>query len=127
MSKSGRVMNGWKSDSGAVPPNLNHIKTAKEKIRNFVNVLMKDTQIHDKDMINLFVANGIRFYSDFITILKDNPHREKIDLELMKNNENETIEEKQLREREVEKEIIHDLISNNIFLHKVSVAKKYLI
>ena len=120
MAKSGRVINGWKGDSGAVPPKTQSIKTSKSKVRTFIDCLMKHTQVKDQDMQDLMVANFLRFYSDFIQIMKHKPKRGKVDFEFLQIDENETEEDRDRRERETEKQIVNGLIKRNIFLNKVS-------
>ena len=73
MNKSGRVMYGWKREYGGYPPKLTSIVTSKEKVVNFVDAIIGHQQKLPDALKHLFVANGIRYYSDFIKLIKDEP------------------------------------------------------
>ena len=75
MSKSGRTLNDWPSSEGGVPPSFKHVTTSREKIEPFVNRLLGHTKI-PTNMSHFLVANGIRFFSDFCTILKNEPSKQ---------------------------------------------------
>lgn len=97
MMKSGRVMYGWPQDDGGIPPKLENIKTYQTdqgKIRKFVNELLgKHTEL-GRDMKNLLVANGMRFFDDYIKLMLDEPSH-------MYSN-------------------LHDLLEKDVFVNKVS-------
>ena len=74
MSKSGRSINGWPSTDGGVPPTFNHVTTSRHKIPKFIDELLGHTKVTD-DMKELLVANALRFYADFCTILSHEPFK----------------------------------------------------
>ena len=75
MVKSGRSMFGWPQNKGGVPPTLDAIcNTQQEKVRKFVKALMghRSNKLED-NVIEFLVANGIRFFGDFMETLKMEP------------------------------------------------------
>ena len=85
MTKSGRAMYDWPINDGGMPPSLLHITTSKHKISAFVKALLGETLICE-EMKYLFVANGLRFFSDFANILKKEPNGKYDTLDKMKAN-----------------------------------------
>ena len=73
MAKSGRAMYGWPNDKGGVPPDLKNIKTSPEKVMKFVQELVGHHDNISLDVRKLLVANGIRWYTDFVEFLKADP------------------------------------------------------
>ena len=78
MVKTGKVLGGW-SYSGAdqetsgKPPSMSNIKTNKESVQPFVDSLLGRYTFLSKDVKELLVANGIRFYKAFVELLMKEP------------------------------------------------------
>ena len=66
-------MYGWPNDKGGVPPDLKNIKTSPEKVMKFVQELVGHHDNISLDVRKLLVANGIRWYTDFVEFLKADP------------------------------------------------------
>ncbi len=80
MMKSGRAMYNWPLDDGGIPPTYKSIKdeVSRTKFHKFVECLLGHHDIPE-NMKYMLASNGVRFFSDFIQVMKDdpmNPNRE---------------------------------------------------
>ena len=76
MTKSGRAMYKWPTDDGGIPPtfdSINDQKTMRPKVRKLVKELLGHHEGIDDDLKYLLVANGIRFFNDYLQVLEDEP------------------------------------------------------
>lgn len=87
--KSARTMYGWNivrlgdDYCGGCPPDLDDISTDRNKISPFINALLCHITLHPK-MKNILVANAIRFFDDFVKLLKKEPRGTFLAFEDMK-------------------------------------------
>jgi hypothetical protein len=79
MLKTAKTMYEWTTNmgsdlfSGGDPPNLDDIKTKKGSVNDFVNALLGHHTHVKEEVKRILVANGIRFYSDFVEFLRKEP------------------------------------------------------
>ena len=75
MEKSARAIYDWPINSGGFPPRMDIITTKKELVPKFVSCLLgRHTGLPVKVQYYL-VANGIRWFDDFLTVLDDEPFK----------------------------------------------------
>ena len=85
MKKSGRAMSGWPVNDGGIPPNLDKVtNTSRSTMDKFVDHLLGSHKGLSKDLKYLLVANGIRFFSDFIKVLEKEPSKKYSSIDDMK-------------------------------------------
>jgi len=66
----------WPTDDGGIPPTFDSIsdkKTMRPKLRKLVKELLGHHEGIDDDLKDLLVANGIRFFNDYLQVLEDEP------------------------------------------------------
>ena len=79
MVKTGKALAGWcagNAESGYTsgkPLSLSHITSDEEKVDGFVSSLLGHKTLLDRDVKRLLVANGLRFYDDFVMFLGKDP------------------------------------------------------
>ena len=73
MNKSGRVMHGWIKDDGGCPPSMKSIKRSRDKIDSFIKHLIGHQLLLSNNVKDIMVANGICFFSDFLSFLETEP------------------------------------------------------
>ena len=73
MEKSGRAINDWPHLCGGFPPTMESINTSKSKVKPFVDCLMGRHIGLPLNVRYYLVANGIRFFDEFLNVLHDEP------------------------------------------------------
>jgi hypothetical protein len=89
MSKSGKVMYGWNLNKlgdnfmGGSPPNLDDITVEKIKLEKFMQSLLGHSKL-PRDIKRILLANGLRFYDDFVQLVMKEPRGKFSTMEKLK-------------------------------------------
>ena len=72
---AGRVLAGWKDPNhGGIPPTYEDITTNKEQAKVFMNFLFSQHEDLSEHVIHLCFGSFLRFYDQFIKVLKEEPN-----------------------------------------------------
>ena len=85
MVKSGRAMYDWPNGKGGIPPTVRSIKIQKEKLSKFVNELLgQHFPVLKPEVAYHLVANGLRFWDQYIDLMMQEPRKEFDSLQKLK-------------------------------------------